>query len=648
MLPLELLFDQSLLTHSLRKFAEKRMLPVHIYSEDGFNFLEDAELDNQLVSALISKNPLISESSMAVIPDAIFLENRSSKKESFRTNVNFRKSTKPTVFFVDDMSPSALQESNSAEVEINLKRILAHLPEAAFFMMGAQKPSIVLQALAVLMMLGFSKIRVIDSLNLDLTKNPHDTDNINLDLQFLSSLLRFFPDVSIDVKENKSDRYVSVRSAIVHTERTVQFDNINKVSATHQQKLLVLLADLEAEKQKAEILTQQVKEHKSEISALKASYSFRIGKAILQPMRKVRELLHDLPRSSDNANQETLQITDSRCKNLAREIDILIVCHEVSSMTGVHRPIMLYMKEMEQRGTKVGLLDLSHWDKSRVADKIIPSAPVTIINSIAAIQWKSIRSFLGKNPANTWIYLHETAWTIEKFKFTNPEDFSFLEKCAPTLSMLAVSDAQKNLMKSRFGAKRIDVIRNVTPNANMNFKNVRSYDEKMFPPSIIMVGTIQARKGAELFSLVADLAAEKKRPWKFCWIGHATNDDLYLSEQVEWVGVRKGDDLLEEYRKSSLFFLPSRDDPFPLSVIEAMSFGIKLVTYNKVGSAEIMGGLDGCITFSEYSAASAFQAIDHAMNEDADQQEIFERARPYADPSNFAEVLNKSIGFEGG
>ena len=580
--------------------------------------------------------------SLEVVPDSIFLKSDSA---SLQTELGLEKFSQKTAIFIDRPSPASLSDASSVtEAGISLNVIFAHVPELALYIMSAQKPSINLQALALSLIVGFNKIRLMDPVHQVLKSESERLTDGGVNLQFLSLLLRIFPDALIDVKDDQSDRYINIRNTHAVDDSANWAESIAETYKARHEKLLAVLTDLESSKQRNEILVQQVKEYKREASALKSSRSFRIGRTMLQPMHKARSLLQTLPRSEDSTHDDAQVIRTGR-KHNADEVDVLVICHEVSSMTGVHRPIMLYMKEMEQRGANIQLLDLSRWDKSRVAEKKIPAAPITIVNSIAAIQWKSIRSFLAEKPANTWIYLHETAWTIEKFKFTNPEDFAFLEKHAPDLPMLAVSDAQKSLMKNRFGAKRVDVIRNVTPNANMDFDNVRAYEEKETPPSIIMVGTIQARKGAELFSLVADLAAEQKRPWKFRWIGHATSDDLYLSDLVDWAGVRKGEELLEEYRKASLFFLPSRDDPFPLSAIEAMSFGIKLVTYKNVGSAEIIGGLHGCLTFNEYSAVSAFQAIERSLAETADQRQIFDRARPYADPAHFADVLNKTIDF---
>ncbi|WDI32484.1 methyltransferase domain-containing protein [Hyphococcus flavus] len=394
-------------------------------------------------------------------------------------------------------------------------------------------------------------------------------------------------------------------------------------------------------KRKVFQLEERLRRTVKERDLYRNSTSYRIGRFLLSPI----SLLRSKP-SQEPVEVEGPASPPPNAPNKTADIpDILVVCHDTSMSTGAPRPARGYFDEMKSRGAPMRLLALPRWDNTETAEKPLPPANKVIINSIASLRWRAVRNHLETGSDNTWVYLHETGWAMEKFREVCPEGFATLKKIAPTAMFLAVSDAQKEFFENEYGARNVTVIRNVTQNANLDPANVRTLTLEDPEPLVIMVGTIQARKGVELFSQVADLASQKGKPWRFRWIGHATGDTLYQSENVDWAGVLKGDALAGAYKEASLFFLSSIDDPFPLASLEAMSYGVNVVCYRDVGTAEVIGELTGSMVFSDYDPGTAFNAIEAALCAESDGEKIFETVKPLVDPVHFADVVNRAIGY---
>lgn len=399
-----------------------------------------------------------------------------------------------------------------------------------------------------------------------------------------------------------------------------------------------LRQEVDAARRRIALLEEEVRSLAAERDLYRNSTSYRFGQALLKPLGFVRDLA--LGKRRVHAS-----LRDSESSSAA-STDILVVCHDTSMSTGSPRPALGYFEEMKSRGASIRLLALPRWDPSMTARKPLPPAKRTIINSIASLRWRVVREHLEQDQTGVALYLHETAWAMEKFKSLCPEGYATLRRVAPDLHMLAVSEGQKKYFQKEHGARRVTVIRNVTQNANLDPAQVRQGPAEDPHPLIIMVGTIQARKGVELFSLVADMAKEHGKPWRFQWIGHEIGDRLYQSDNVDWAGVLKGEALASAYKQASLFFLPSMDDPFPLASLEAMSYGVNAVCYREVGTAEIIGGLPGSASFDYYSAEHAFSAIEKALQTPSEGRPIFDLVKPLVDPAHFANVVNRAIGHE--
>lgn len=125
-----------------------------------------------------------------------------------------------------------------------------------------------------------------------------------------------------------------------------------------------------------------------------------------------------------------------------------------------------------------------------------------------------------------------------------------------------------------------------------------AYNIKKSERIVLMCGTVDVRKGADLFLRVAHetkkiLGANEN--FRFMWLGRNPQDafgitmlqetkKLGLEDKVIWAG--ESSDVLSVMRASSVFCLTSREDPMPLVMLEAAGVGLPIVAFDRTGGAE--------------------------------------------------------------
>lgn len=87
-----------------------------------------------------------------------------------------------------------------------------------------------------------------------------------------------------------------------------------------------------------------------------------------------------------------------------------------------------------------------------------------------------------------------------------------------------------------------------------------------------------------------------------------------ISNKIFWNGVKKGNSLKDFYLQSSLFISTSRTESFGLSTLEAMSFGIPVISFKTEGACEILdNGIYG-ILIDNYDTIKFAQCIIKLLN----------------------------------
>lgn len=301
-----------------------------------------------------------------------------------------------------------------------------------------------------------------------------------------------------------------------------------------------------------------------------------------------------------------------------------VVCltHDWSDRTGLARPAKYYLGALAASGVDSLVLQLTADTTAEDVFAELRPTDFVVFNSIGVFERfeSSFDVYAALSPHRRALYLHETAFTMDRFAEKAPANHARFSVILPSAPLLCVSEKQAAWFRAGYGATTTFVVYNTTSLPSANVTRTTSAT-----PTVLMSGTIQPRKGVELFSRVADLAKRRGLDWTFQWAGHSTEeaDGLYQSNNVQWLGRLDGAALTAAMAGLDVFFLSSIDDPFPLSALEAIQMGKRVVVYSETGIEEIVARLPGCAVYSHYDAASALQAVETALAEAVD-------ARAYA------------------
>jgi glycosyltransferase involved in cell wall biosynthesis len=136
-------------------------------------------------------------------------------------------------------------------------------------------------------------------------------------------------------------------------------------------------------------------------------------------------------------------------------------------------------------------------------------------------------------------------------------------------------------------------------------------------------GSGDFRKGVDLFvhaareMALSPMAATRKIV--FAWAGHvgwgfrewAEKDmsELAVSDRLIFLGPQQ--DMAPCFAAADIFFLSSREDPFPTTVLEAMAYGLPVVGFAGSGGVEeqLCGGVGLVVPYGDVT--SAVKALRH-------------------------------------
>ena len=180
------------------------------------------------------------------------------------------------------------------------------------------------------------------------------------------------------------------------------------------------------------------------------------------------------------------------------------------------------------------------------------------------------------------------------------------------------------------------------------------------PPKILFIGRVVPQKGPDLLLKAARLLHGKTPPFKLRLVGSRgfaliSNLSPYESELrdlaepirdiVEFQPSISRSQLLDEYQSADIFCAPSNwDDPFPLTVLEAMACGIPTVTSRRGGIPE--GGAEDALYFSPPNAEELAERLAFFISDAKIRAEWSIRARKRAerfDWQNQYQVLRQAL-----
>jgi glycosyltransferase involved in cell wall biosynthesis len=273
---------------------------------------------------------------------------------------------------------------------------------------------------------------------------------------------------------------------------------------------------------------------------------------------------------------------------------------------------------LEQKSTifrKVGRrLKVGQWDNSQHRAALREQLRKSNISAVYAntIATGNILDFLSFLDCPVICHVHELDRVIRLLGHDN-----LMKVKTHASSYIAVSQAvRRNLVENHgIPEHNVQIIPEFVPtdDRQLTGSGTTVRHELRIPENTQLVcacGSIESRKGPDLFLQVAAKVGEIQRgiPVHFIWVGGTREQLRSVYEKVKPLSFRhlvhfigRRDDVGRYYEASDVFLLPSREDPFPLVMMEAAYRRKPIVCFADSGGAS---------EFVEQDAGFAVQGFD--------------------------------------
>ena len=223
------------------------------------------------------------------------------------------------------------------------------------------------------------------------------------------------------------------------------------------------------------------------------------------------------------------------------------------------------------------------------------------------------------------LFAHELQMSVATY--TQPASLSFLlEKCC---HLIAVSRAVADFYveEYRYPAKNVSTFTLI--NTEEILGRIAAVDaqrlprELKLPPDAIVVGgcgNAEWRKGNDIFNLIARQVIEQLpgQPVYFVWVGAGDSNPFYeqISFDIDRFGLKDRILLipptplaLDIMTRFDVFLLSSREDPYPLVVLEAALLQKPIVCFDRAGGAPELVEDDAGEVVDYLDVAAASEAV---------------------------------------
>lgn len=195
-------------------------------------------------------------------------------------------------------------------------------------------------------------------------------------------------------------------------------------------------------------------------------------------------------------------------------------------------------------------------------------------------------------------YVHELEMGIQQY--TKAEFFQNVK--ALSLSFIACAESVKqNLIKNhQVDTTLIKVLPSLLPESALNYQIDKLANEKLrnqynIPQNAFIIGgmgTVDVRKGVDIFLQVAKKLKFNSAIF-FLWVGGQENEIEYKNFQIDKNRLELENVIFQTSVENPLdfmsifdvFFVSSREDPYPLVVLEAAMLSKPIICFDKAGGA---------------------------------------------------------------
>jgi len=209
----------------------------------------------------------------------------------------------------------------------------------------------------------------------------------------------------------------------------------------------------------------------------------------------------------------------------------------------------------------------------------------------------------------------------------------FVDVC-PFDLILAVSNNVAEVLQKYLGAQGSDVlVRTLYLGVDLSAFFPQPGVSKQW--DVAFLGRLESMKAVDLFPKMLSLLKPNFPGMRFLMTGEGSLKDQILndfdqedvSDMVDYLGVVETNQVPNLINQSRVFIYPSREEPFGLSILEAMACGVPVVTTDVFGPSEIITNKVDGLTVPPDNVRELVNAIESLLiNEDL-RTEIGRNAR---------------------
>ncbi len=242
----------------------------------------------------------------------------------------------------------------------------------------------------------------------------------------------------------------------------------------------------------------------------------------------------------------------------------------------------------------------------------LDSIDLVLVNTVSGGHWfrqLDLASLVLRRRLPVITFVHEQAMAVAMY--TQPDELAYLLQRSDHI--LAVSDATANYYRAHHGVDptKLSIFTLIDlPAVQTRMEQARLLPDPMpdlgIPAGSVVVGgcgNAEWRKGNDLFVTLARLVKSRlpDEVVHFVWVGMPAGSlraDLQLDIAKAGLAYRvhlvePTPDVLRYLTRFSIFVLCSREDPYPLVVIEAGLAGVPVVCFDQAGGAGELVETDG-------------------------------------------------------
>lgn len=210
--------------------------------------------------------------------------------------------------------------------------------------------------------------------------------------------------------------------------------------------------------------------------------------------------------------------------------------------------------------------------------------------------------------------------------------------------VIAVSEFLANVIRRQLGA---DDPKIVTVHNGVDTDRFQPADPppRNDPPVILFLGRLQPIKGPDILLRAANILRQRGQRFRIRFVGSVLGSfgrdpateyerDLLrlaepLGDDVEFVGFTDRHGVVAQYQGADIFCAPSNwDEPFGLTVVEALACGLPVVAARRGGIPEAGG--DAALYFEPPDAEALAGHVANLINDEAEQRKVATRGRERA------------------